>query len=233
MPVWERLAQLLPYLLLLPVFAILLKLASGPPSSAGEASFPYPDFRTNSSIFVENLKIHFVPHSHFDPIWALNFQENLKLFDDFAQGAVSFLNREAPEKQYRFTFSDIYFLAAGYPQRGPLLQAFQQAFRDNRMELVNCGMSMPDQALTSYEDLLQTFEYGREYCRERFGILPRIGWAIDTFGQSAYMSRLYAEMGYEYQVNTRVNIDSKLRMKRLQELVFEWQGLYPEDSGRT
>ncbi len=224
----DQLVVLIVYLALLPIVFFVNQLAlrtvnevhfdaTGKEVGAERGLPQYPEFRTNSS-FLKPLTIHGVRHSHFDPYWFRNISESSLGFRDYLEIYMNHtkLVEQGLAEHYSMTMSDVFFLMMNdtKPRNKTMLGFMKKLFSSYKWELVNCGSTMPDQALTSYEDLINNFEFGREFCKQEFGILPRIGWAIDTFGQSAYMSRLYAEMGYEYVVNTRVNSYNKTRMKR-------------------
>ena len=87
---------------------------------------------------------------------------------------------------------------------------------------------MPDQALNHFLDLIGIFDYGRSYCHALTGKVPKIGWSIDAFGASAYMSRLYAEMGYHTQIHNRLPYNMKSELKRTDAMSFVWKGERPE-----
>jgi len=38
---------------------------------------------------------------------------------------------------------------------------------------------------------------GHEFLKKEFGVVPRVGWLLDSFGHSSANARLYAEMGLE------------------------------------
>ena len=50
---------------------------------------------------------------------------------------------------------------------------------------------------------------GHEFLDEEFGIQPRIGWDLDTFGHSDTNTRLYAEMGFDAMFFSRMDHDEK------------------------
>ena len=63
---------------------------------------------------------------------------------------------------------------------------------------------MHDNAATYFEEILNTYEYGREFSIGTLETDPRIGWLVDPFGLSLTTSRLYADMNYEEFVMVRI-----------------------------
>ena len=47
---------------------------------------------------------------------------------------------------------------------------------EGRLEFVNGGWSMHDEACTHYEDQINNMMIGHEFLLKEFGITPRIGW---------------------------------------------------------
>ena len=68
---------------------------------------------------------------------------------------------------------------------------------EGRLEFVNGGWSMHDEASPYYEDMINNMYYGNQFLFKEFGIRPRIGWQIDPFGHSNANPRLFAEMGFD------------------------------------
>jgi alpha-mannosidase len=68
---------------------------------------------------------------------------------------------------------------------------------EGRLEIVNGGWTMNDEACPHYEDILNNMMIGHKFLTEEFGITPRIGWHLDPFGHSNANPRLFAEMGFD------------------------------------
>ena len=62
------------------------------------------------------------------------------------------------------------------------------AIKKGMIQMLNDGIVMPDQASTYFDDLINVYEYGREFSLEGVWQDEQIGWAIDTFGASATMA---------------------------------------------
>lgn len=56
---------------------------------------------------------------------------------------------------------------------------------------------MHDEACPTYDDFIENMMLGHEFILKEFGIKPRIGWQIDTFGHSNTNVRFFAEMGFD------------------------------------
>lgn len=69
--------------------------------------------------------------------------------------------------------------------------------KEGRLEFVNAGWSMHDEATTHYEDMINNMMMGHTFLEKEFGVRPRIGWHLDPFGHSNANPRLFAEMGMD------------------------------------
>ena len=76
-------------------------------------------------------------------------------------------------------------------------QAVRALAKEGRLEFVNAGWSMHDEACTHYEDMIDNMVIGHEFLLAEVGVKPRIGWHIDPFGHSTTNARLFAEMGFD------------------------------------
>ncbi|XP_037486179.1 alpha-mannosidase At3g26720-like isoform X2 [Triticum dicoccoides] len=53
-----------------------------------------------------------------------------------------------------------------------------------RLEFINRGMCMHDEATVCYIDMIDQTTLGHRFINEEFSQIPRIGWQIDPFGHS-------------------------------------------------
>ena len=86
---------------------------------------------------------------------------------------------------------------------------------EGRLEFVNGGWSMHDEACTHYEDQINNMMFGHDFLLKEFGITPRIGWQIDPFGHSTANARLFADMGFDAFFFARIDFQDKA--KRLED----------------
>lgn len=77
--------------------------------------------------------------------------------------------------------------------------------KEERLEFVNAGWSMHDEACTHYDDMINNMMKGHEFLLQEFGVKPKIGWHVDPFGHSNGNPRLFAEMGLEAWIFARID----------------------------
>lgn len=48
--------------------------------------------------------------------------------------------------------------------------------KNGQLDLVSGGWSAPDEAITTYDDILDNFMIGQRFLMHEFGIIPRVSW---------------------------------------------------------
>ncbi|EFX74192.1 hypothetical protein DAPPUDRAFT_324586 [Daphnia pulex] len=97
---------------------------------------------------------------------------------------------------------------------------------EGRLEFINGGWCMNDEATAHYVDIIDQMSFGLITLNDTFGECgrPRISWQIDPFGHSREQASLFAQMGYDGLFFGRLDHeDKKERMaKKTMEMV--WSG---------
>ena len=59
--------------------------------------------------------------------------------------------------------------------------------------------------------------------QNEFGVTPRIGWMVDSFGHSSANAALFADFGFEALFMSREPEDSKIKRADDVEFAFVWK----------
>jgi alpha-mannosidase len=98
----------------------------------------------------------------------------------------------------KFTYVEMKFFSMWFYRQDEFLKELVRGLvKQGRLEFVNAGWSMHDEANTHYEDQINNMMYGHEFLLKEFNYKPRIGWHIDPFGHSNANARLFADMGFD------------------------------------
>ena len=92
-----------------------------------------------------------------------------------------------------------------------------------RLELLNAGWSMHDEACPTYEEMISNMMIGHQFALQEFGVTPRVGWQIDPFGHSSTNARLFAEMGFDAFIFARVDYQDREKRLKDKEMQFVWR----------
>lgn len=64
---------------------------------------------------------------------------------------------------------------------------------------------------------------GHEFIKKTFGVSPKIGWDIDTFGHSDTNTRLFAQMGFDALFFSRMDDPEKTERSNKKSMNFLWR----------
>lgn len=158
----------------------------------------------------KELVIHVVCHTHDDPGW-------LWTLDDYYMGTdhckvsvkrildnmvVSLTNK----KDRKFSYVEMSFFKKWYDtQTDKIKQTVKDFIKEGRLEIINGGWVMHDEAGTYYKHLIDNMRIGLKFLKEEFNITPKIGWFIDPFGHSSATSHILSQMNFEKIVLTRID----------------------------
>jgi|Transcript_14435 alpha-mannosidase len=130
------------------------------------------------------------------------------------------------DKEKRFTQVEMKFFSMWW-QRQTEQKKYdvRQLVREGRLEFVNAGWSMQDEACTHHDDMMNNMMVGHEFLLREFGdfAIPRIGWHIDPFGHSNANPRLFAEMGFDAWFFARIDYEDKAVRMDSQSMQWVWK----------
>nr|BAE42288.1 unnamed protein product [Mus musculus] len=176
------------------------------------------------------LNVHLLPHTHDDVGW-------LKTVDQYYYGILSDVQHasvqyildsvvssllEKPTR--RFIYVEMAFFSRWWKQQTSATQdAVRNLVRQGRLEFVNGGWVMNDEAATHYGAIVDQMTLGLRFLQDTFGSdgLPRVAWHIDPFGHSREQASLFAQMGFDGFFLGRIDYQDKLNRKkklRMEEL---------------
>ncbi|KAH9424744.1 carbohydrate binding [Dermatophagoides pteronyssinus] len=147
------------------------------------------------------LYVHLVPHTHDDVGW-------LKTVDQYYYGTKQSIQKASVQDILDTVIDE-------------LIRNKQRQF-----EFINGGWSMPDEATTHYQSLIDQSTWGLRRLNDTFGHCgrPTVTWQIDPFGHSRELASLYAQMGYDALYFAREDYQDRYYRQFNQTLEHVWQG---------
>ena len=189
--------------------------------------------RFNATVNQEKLQVHLVPHTHDDVGW-------LKTVDQYYYGHKNYIQqacvrsildsvisqlRENPSR--RFIYVEIAFFETWWNEQSDAMRAeVKKLVQEKRLEFINAGWCMNDEAATHYNAIIDQMTYGLNLVEETFGsdARPRIAWHIDPFGHSSEQASIFAQMSFDGLFFGRIDYaDKNLRLKQ-QTMEMVWRG---------
>ena len=181
----------------------------------------------------EKLQVHLVPHTHDDVGW-------LKTVDQYYYGSKNYIQqacvrnildsvisqlRENPSR--RFIYVEIAFFERWWNEQSDAMRAeVKKLVQEKRLEFINAGWCMNDEAATHYNAIIDQMTYGLNFVEKTFGsdARPRIAWQIDPFGHSSEQASIFAQMSFDGLFFGRIDYaDKSLRLKQ-QRMEMVWRG---------
>ena len=183
----------------------------------------------------DKLQVHLVPHTHDDTGW-------LKTVDEYYYGANKsiwpagvqyILDSVIPQlsadrsKTKRLIYVEIAFFERWWNEQSEAMrEEVKKLVHEKRLEFINAGWCMNDEAATHYNAIIDQMTYGLNFVEETFGseARPRIAWHIDPFGHSSEQASIFAQMSFDGFFFGRIDYaDKKLRLEQ-QRMELVWRG---------
>lgn len=184
---------------------------------------------TNSS----RINVHIIAHSHDDVGW-------LKTVDQYYYGTRkqdssvgvqhifdSVIPQLVMDRNKRFIFVEISFFAKWWVEQDDRMKAVvRNLVQDGRLEFINGGWCMNDEATTSYHSIIEQMTLGLKFLNESFGSCahPKVGWQIDPFGHTNEQASLFAQFGFDGMFFSRITEDDKIQRANKKSLDIIWHG---------
>nr|XP_057921276.1 lysosomal alpha-mannosidase isoform X2 [Doryrhamphus excisus] len=178
------------------------------------------------------LNVHLVPHTHDDVGW-------LKTVDQYFYGdrndiqhagvqyiLDSVVDQLLKNPERRFIYVETAFFYRWWSQQSSSMQqTVKQLVNEGRLEFVNGGWCMSDEATTHYSAVIDQMTMGLRFLNETFGPCgrPRVAWHIDPFGHAREHASMFAQMGYDGFFFGRVDYQDRLRRMLAKEQELLWR----------
>ncbi|XP_078285445.1 lysosomal alpha-mannosidase [Rhinoraja longicauda] len=214
-----------------PLLSLLLLLCPGT-LGVGEPS-PSCGYQACPAVNSRMLNVHLVPHTHDDVGW-------LKTVDQYYYGGRMEIQRAGvqyildsvieqlqADPTKRFIYVEIAFFYRWWKQQTEATKkVVTQLVNEGRLEFVNGGWCMNDEATTHYSSIIDQMTLGFQFLNNTFGECgrPRVAWHIDPFGHSREQASLFAQMGFDGFFFGRLDYQDKNAREYSREMELVWRG---------
>lgn len=178
------------------------------------------------------LNVHLVPHTHDDVGW-------LKTVDQYFYGDRNYIQHAGvqyildsvvdqlqKDPARRFIYVEIAFFYRWWKQQDQKTRRIvTQLVNEGRLEFINGGWCMSDEATTHYSAVIDQMTLGLRFLNDTFGECgrPRVAWHIDPFGHAREHASIFAQMGYDGFFFGRLDYQDKGRRMRTKEMEMLWR----------
>ncbi|KAL6111177.1 man2b1 [Pungitius sinensis] len=178
------------------------------------------------------LNVHLVPHTHDDVGW-------LKTVDQYFYGdrndiqhagvqyiLDSVVDQLLKNPDRRFIYVETAFFYRWWKQQSSdMQQTVKRLVNEGRLEFVNGGWCMSDEATTHYSAVIDQMTMGLRFLNDTFGPCgrPRVAWHIDPFGHAREHASMFAQMGYDGFFFGRLDYQDRDRRRGAREQELLWR----------
>ena len=170
-----------------------------------------------------DLNIHIIPHTHMDPGW-LKTPEEYYNDEMIAEIFNTVLNELSQNPQKTFVINEIYYFKIWYSNiNEEQKNIIKKIIKEKRIEFVSGSYIINDEATPLYYNIADVVRIGHQFLLEEFGIVPKTGWYIDSFGHSAGNAHILSQFNFENLVLGRMHMDFLEKMKQDKTIEFYWK----------
>ena len=161
-------------------------------------------------------KIHLIGNAHLDAIWLWRWQEG------FAEVLATFrsaLDRMKEFPDFKFTSACAVYYQWIEKMDPEMFREIQARVAEGRWNIVGGWFLQPDCNIPSGESLARHGLISQRYFQDKFGIIAKTGYNVDSFGHNASIPQILKKSGMEAYIFMRPMPEEQGR----DETVFLWQ----------
>mmetsp|Transcript_4442 Transcript_4442/g.6560 ORF Transcript_4442/g.6560 Transcript_4442/m.6560 type:complete len:137 (-) Transcript_4442:2874-3284(-) len=134
--------------------------------------------------YTTNKTVHIFPHSHTDLGWLSTVEEYFEGKNlDFYIGSINTMLTTVVEQLEQdgnktFTYAEMKFFKMWWDRQTPQKRdSVRGLIHRGQLNIVNGGVSAPDEACTNHDDIIDNFMSGHRFLAEEVGVdEPKISW---------------------------------------------------------
>src|SRR5215207_6777517 len=157
-----------------------------------------------------------IGNAHIDPVWLWQWQEG---FHEVKASFRSALDRMKEYPDFTFVASSAAFYEWVEGSDPAMFAEIQQRVSEGRWGLVGGWWVEPDCNIPAGESFVRHGLYAQRYFKEKFGLIARTGFNVDSFGHAGTLPQILKKSGLDYYVFLRPMPHEKGLPSRL----FWWQ----------
>jgi alpha-mannosidase len=151
-------------------------------------------------IYLKTSKLHMIGNAHIDPAWLWQWQEG---FHEVKATFRSALDRMREYPDFKFVASSAAFYEWVEMSDPAMFAEIQQRVTEGRWGIVGGWWVEPDCNIPSGESFVRHGLYAQRYFKEKFNVIARTGFNIDSFGHAGTLPQILKHSGIDYYVFLR------------------------------
>lgn len=154
--------------------------------------------------------MHMIGCAHLDPVWLWNWQEG---FQENKATFRSVLDRMKEFDDFIFTSSSAQFYEWIEHNDPKMFLEIRQRIREGRWILCGGWWVQPDCNIPSGESFVRHALIAQNYFFEKFGVMAKTGYCVDSFGHNAMLPQLLKKSGMDHYIYMRPSPEEKPDLK--------------------
>ncbi|CAM4301816.1 alpha-mannosidase [Paenibacillus endophyticus] len=165
---------------------------------------------------MKDKKLYMIGNAHLDPVWLWQWQEG---FQEAKATFRSALDRMKESEEFIFTSSSAAMYEWIENNDPNMFEEIRQRVKENRWNIVGGWWIQPDCNIPSGESFVRQGLYGQRYFKEKFGVIAKVGYNVDSFGHNGMLPQILKKSGMDYYIMMRPMSNEKGLPGRL----FRWE----------
>ncbi|MHB8624722.1 MAG: alpha-mannosidase [Aggregatilineales bacterium] len=161
-------------------------------------------------------KLHMIGNAHIDPVWLWQWPEG---FHEVKATFRSALDRMKEYDDFLFVSSSAAFYEWVEKSDPAMFAEIQKRVAEARWEIVGGWWIQPDCNIPGGESFARQGLYGQRYFKEKFGVMAKVGYNVDSFGHHGMLPQILCQSGMDSYVFMRPSPHEKALPGRL----FWWE----------
>ena len=167
-------------------------------------------------VIMNNHSIHMIGNAHLDPAWLWRWQEG---FSEIKATFQSALDRMNEFEEFTFTASSASLYEWIEENSPTMFREIKVRVKEGRWIIAGGMWVQPDCNIPGGESFVRHTLYSQGYFYEKFGIIARTGFNVDSFGHNSSLPQILSKSGMTAYIYMRPDIKEN---PNLEEGVFQW-----------
>jgi alpha-mannosidase len=149
---------------------------------------------------MKEKQLHMIGNAHLDPVWLWQWQEGVQETKATFRSVLDRMN-EYPD--FVFTSSSAAFYEWVEENEPKMFEEIRQRIREGRWQICGGWWIQPDCNIPGGESFVRQGLYGQRYFQEKFGVIAKVGYNVDSFGHHGMLPQILKKSGMDYYVFMR------------------------------
>lgn len=176
-----------------------------------------------------NLNVYIVPYTTIDSFaFEAEGMDTQQKANQIIESVLFALDHDI---RYRFSWPETQYFATWYEQADiKIKDLMKKMIQQNKFYFVNGGWVIHDETSINYKSAINQMVLGQDFLQNNFGIIPHIGWQMDSVGNSATTPSIFAMLGIDALATSQIGDQPQKRLTEDQQLNFVWEGHQIDDN---